>query len=53
MILINYLLDNIDKYYSFFLNNIINNITNNGNFSINHLHLYGSSYSMKNLCLFV
>jgi len=48
MILINYLLDNINKYYPFFENNIINNITNNNNFSINHLHLYGSSYSMKN-----
>jgi DNA polymerase III delta prime subunit len=53
MIFINYLLDNIDKYYKYFDNVVINNIlSNNTDFNLNHIHLYGNAGSMKNFYIY-
>ena len=53
MIFINYLLDNIDKYYQYFDNIVISNIlSNNITFNLNHIHLYGNAGSMKNFYVY-
>tara|TARA_Y100000389_G_scaffold77831_1_gene74609 strand:+ start:2424 stop:3641 length:1218 start_codon:yes stop_codon:yes gene_type:complete len=48
MKLINYFLDNIDKYYEFLSNDLITSISKNGLQDIPNINLYGINACMKN-----
>ena len=46
MKLINYFLDNIDKYYQYLSNDLINNISNIKLNEVPHINLYGNNSSV-------
>ena len=48
MIFVDYLLNNLNKYYEYLDNSLITNLIKNNNYDIPHINLYGCEGSMKN-----
>ena len=51
MKLIDYFINNINKYYKYLSNNIIDNISKIRLDESNHINLYGSEIGLKNIML--
>ena len=48
MIFVDYLLNNLNKYYEYLDNYMITNLIKNNKYDIPHINIYGGEGSMKN-----